>query len=69
MVKFNPGSRVVQMWRDPEEIRQSQQAFYRGDAVEDADTRVAMMRTQLAMSTSTDVDWFRCWMALSAANV
>ena len=45
---FHPYSRVIQMWRDPEEIRQSQQAFYRGDSMEEADTRVAMLRTQLA---------------------
>ena len=53
VVKYNPGAKVIQMWRDPEEIRQSQQAFYRGDAIEEAESRVAMMRTQLATQKLT----------------
>jgi adenylylsulfate kinase-like enzyme len=43
-------SKVLQMWRDPEEIRQSQQAFYRGNAVEDSETRRAFLRTALVTS-------------------
>jgi len=46
-VKFNSCAKVIQMWRDPEEIRQSQQAFYRGNAVEDAEGRIAYLRSCL----------------------
>ena len=50
VVKFNPCARVIQMWRDPEEIRQSQQAAYDGDKYvteEMAETKKAIIRTQL----------------------
>jgi hypothetical protein len=47
-VKFNPYNKVIQMWREPEEIRQSQQAFYRGDCLEDADARISYFRSSLA---------------------
>jgi hypothetical protein len=33
LLKYQP-CKVIQMWRDPEEIRQSQQASYKGDAVQ-----------------------------------
>lgn len=50
VVTFNPGARVVMMWRDPEEMRQSQQASYKGNAgvtQEEAETQRAMIRTKL----------------------
>ncbi len=50
VVRFNPGARVIQMWRDPEEMRQSQQASYKGNmgvTEEQAEIQRAMIRTKL----------------------
>lgn len=50
VVKFNPCSKVIQMWRDPEEMRQSQQASYNGNAgitEEQAEMARAIIRTKL----------------------
>jgi len=50
VVNFNPGAKVIQMWRDPEEIRQSQQASYKGNrgiTEEEAEFERAKIRTLL----------------------
>jgi hypothetical protein len=50
VVKFNPCVKIIQMWRDPEEIRQSQQASYngnRGTTEEQSEMLRAMIRTNL----------------------
>lgn len=51
VVKFNPVAKVIQMWRDPEEIRQSQQASYKGNQItseEEAEDQRAIIKTKLA---------------------
>lgn len=53
LMTFNPCTKVIQMWRDPEEMRQSQQASYKGGlpcGEEDAETERAKIRTKLAAS-------------------
>jgi len=45
-ITYKP-SKIIMMWRDIEEIRQSQQAFYRGNAEEEAEVRRAYLRTAL----------------------
>lgn len=55
VTKFNPCNKVIQMWRDPEEIRQSQQAFYRGDQIDDVEEKIAYYKTSLAQQQV----WFR----------
>ena len=50
VVEFNPCAKVVMMWRDPEEMRQSQQASYNGDkgvTEDEAEAARAVIRTKL----------------------
>lgn len=53
VVTFNPNAKIIQMWRDPEEMRQSQQASYNGNAgitPEEAEHARALIRTKLVNS-------------------